>query len=158
MSETRLEAQRTIPASRAAIFKLISDPAGHAAIDGSGMLMSAPDGKPVTAVGDWFVMDMDREALGDYPMGKYQVRCTITAFEQDKQLEWNVAGIISMTDPIGHVYGYLLEDAPDGGTVVTSYYDWTNINDDFRKAGIFPVIPQTSLRQTLGILERVVTK
>lgn len=156
MSDTRLEAVRTIPASRAAIFAVVTDPAGHAAIDGSGMLMSAVDPAPLRAVGDRFVMKMDREALGDYPMGKYEVACTVTAYEQDAQLEWNVAGVISATEPIGHVYGYLLEDAGDGQTLVTSYYDWTHITEDFRTLGIFPVIPQTSLRQSLGILERVV--
>ena len=57
--------------------------------------------------------------------------------------------------PIGHVYGYTLEPI-DGGTLVTSYYDWSDIHPTYREAGIFPVISETNLRATLGILARTV--
>jgi hypothetical protein len=59
--------------------------------------------------------------------------------------------------PIGHVYGYRLEPA-DRGTLVTSYYDWSGIDDNWRQAGIFPVISEGALRATLGILARTVTR
>lgn len=154
MPEERLSAERTIPASAAEIFRVITDPRGHVAIDGTGMLMSAPDPKPVEKVGDSFVINMDREALGDFPMGKYEVRNTITKYEPDALLEWAISGV--GRPAIGHVYGYTLEPAADAATLVTSYYDWSGINDDFRKLDIFPVIPATALRVTLGILERVV--
>ena len=62
MSTQRIEVPRTIPASPEAIFAVLCDPAGHVAIDSSGMLMSA-SGEPVGAVGDTFVVHMDREAL-----------------------------------------------------------------------------------------------
>ena len=65
---------------------------------------------------------MDREALNDYPMGRYDVRCSITAFEPDREIAWTVLGQIE--PPLGHVYGYRLEPT-DGGTLVTSYYDWS---------------------------------
>ena len=57
--------------------------------------------------------------------------------------------------PIGHVYGYELEPV-EGGTMVTSYYDWSNLNEAYRDAAasIFPVISETNLRATLGILAR----
>ena len=67
MTGERLEVQRTISADAAAIFRVLSDPQGHVAIDSSGMLMDAT-GEPVAAVGDQFVVHMDREALNDYPM------------------------------------------------------------------------------------------
>jgi hypothetical protein len=57
--------------------------------------------------------------------------------------------------PIGHTYGYRLEPG-EGGTLVTSYYDWSGISQQWRNAGIFPVIPETALRATLGILARTV--
>lgn len=57
--------------------------------------------------------------------------------------------------PLGHVYGYLLE--PEGeSTLVTSYYDWSNIDPTWREAGIFPVLSEGALRATLGILDRTV--
>jgi hypothetical protein len=124
------------------------------AIDSSGMLMSA-DGEPVAAVGDSFVVHMDREALNDYPLGHYDVTVTITAFERDREIAWAVAGVIR--PPIGHIYGYRLEPVADG-TLVTSYYDWSAIDAAWRDAGIFPVISEGALRATLGILARTVAR
>ena len=71
----RFEVQRTIPADAAAIFRVVCDPQGHVAIDASGMLQSST-GEPAGAVGDTFVIHMDRESLGDRPMGKYDVTVT----------------------------------------------------------------------------------
>ncbi len=153
MSAERLEVQRTIAADPSAIFKLLCDPRGHVAIDSSGMLMSAT-GEPAAAVGDTFVVHMDREALNDYPMGEYDVTVTITKFVPEREIAWTVVGQIR--PPIGHVYGYALEPV-DGGTLVTSYYDWSSIAPDWRDAGIFPVISEGALRATLGILARTVT-
>jgi len=150
----RIEVQRTIPASPAAIFRVLSDPQGHVAIDSSGMLMDAI-GEPVRAVGDQFVVHMDREALNDYPMGKYDVTVVITTFDRDREIAWTIEGQIK--PPIGHVYGYTLEPI-DGGTLVTSYYDWSSICEDWRGAGIFPVIPESALRATLGVLDRTVRR
>jgi hypothetical protein len=44
----------------------------------------------------------------------------------------------------------------EGGTLVTSYYDWSAIDQAWREADIFPVISETALRATLGILARSV--
>ena len=149
----RFEAEREIAASTAEIFRLLCDPNGHVAIDSSGMLMSA-DGDPVRAVGDEFVVHMDRESLGDYPLGLYDVTVTITKFEPEALLEWTISGVIQ--PPIRHLYGYRLEQLDDNRTMVTSYYDWSEIDEKYRDRGIFPVIPEAALRATLGILARTV--
>jgi Polyketide cyclase / dehydrase and lipid transport len=154
MPTERLEVQRTIAASPSEIFKVLGDPQGHVAIDSSGMLMDAT-GDPVTAVGDTFVVHMDRESLNDYPLGKYDVEVTITRLVPDSEIEWTVVGQIR--PPIGHVYGYTLEPI-DGGTLVTSYYDWSASDPVWKDAGIFPVIPESALRATLGILARTVVR
>lgn len=148
----RIEVQRPIAADAATIFAVISDPAGHVAIDASGMLMSST-GEPARAVGDRFVVHMDREALNDYPLGLYDVTVEIVTFVPDEEIAWTIVGVID--PPIGHVYGYRLEPV-EGGTSVTSYYDWSAIGDDWRKADIFPVVPESALRATLGILARTV--
>jgi hypothetical protein len=155
VTSERIEVQRTIPADPAAIFALLCDPQGHVAIDSSGMLMSAT-GSPVAAVGDSFVVHMDREALNDYPeMGRYDVTVTISTFEPDREIAWTILGQIR--PQIGHVYGYRLEPATDG-TLVTSYYDWSAIDPAWKQAGIFPVISEGALRATLGILARTVAR
>jgi hypothetical protein len=61
VTRERFEVERLIRADPSAIFQLLCDPQGHVAIDGSGMLMDA-DGDPVDAVGDSFVVHMNREA------------------------------------------------------------------------------------------------
>jgi len=154
MAIERLEVERTIPAGPDAIFRVLRDPHGHVAIDSSGMLMDAT-GEPVTAVGDTFVVHMDREALNDYPMGLYDVTIVITKFVPDREIAWTIEGV--MKPPIGHVYGYTLAPT-DGGTLVTSYYDWSTIDPAYKGAGIFPIIPETALRATLGILARTVAR
>ena len=154
MTSERIEVQRTIPAEPADIFAVLCDPEGHVAIDSSGMLMSS-SGEPVAAVGDSFVVHMDREALNDYPLGLYDVTVTITTFEPDREIAWTILGQIR--PQIGHVYGYRLEPADDG-TVVTSYYDWSDIDPVWKEAGIFPVLSEGALRATLGILARTVAR
>ena len=42
--------------------------------------------------------------------------------------------------------------------MVTSFYDWSDIDPEWRKADIFPVIPESALRATLGILDRTVRR
>jgi hypothetical protein len=148
----RFEIQRDIGAHPAVVFDLLRDPSGHVAIDSSGMLQSA-DGESVQRVGDTFIVHMDREALNDYPLGKYDVTVIITKFQRNELIEWTVSGVIQ--PPIRHLYGYRLEPS-EKGTVVTSYYDWSEIEPQYRDAGIFPVIPESALRATLGILARTV--
>ena len=157
----RIEVPRTIAASATDLFAVLCDPQGQVAIDSSGMLQSA-DGEPVTAVGDTFVVHMDRESLNDFPqLGRYDVTVKITEFEQDRLIAWTIEGQIK--PQIGHIYGYRLEPADTAGqdgpaTVVTSFYDWTDIAQTWRDAGIFPVISELALRSTLGILDRTVRR
>ena len=154
MATERIEVARTIAAEPAAIFSVLRDPQGHVAIDSSGMLQSA-DGQPVSAVGDSFVVHMDREALGDYPLGRYDVTVSISAFEPDREIAWTI--LSKLRPQIGHVYGYRLEPGAEG-TVVTSYYDWSDIHPQWREAGIFPVLSEGALKATLGILDRTVRR
>jgi hypothetical protein len=145
----RMEVARTIPEVPERIFALLSDPKGHVTIDSSGMLIDST-GEPATKVGDEFVIHMDREALNDFPMGRYDVTVHITTFEPDREIAWTILGQLN----IGHIYGYTLEPAEGGGTLVTSYYDWSTITPEWKEANIFPIIPESALRATLGILER----
>ncbi|MGH9191266.1 MAG: SRPBCC family protein [Acidimicrobiales bacterium] len=150
----RLEVQRTIPADAATIFRVLCDPQGHVAIDSSGMLMDAT-GELASAVGDSFVVHMDREALNDYPLGRYDVTVTITTLVPDREIAWTILGKIR--PQIGHIYGYTL--APVGeGTLVTSYYDWSEIDPVWKEAGIFPILSEGALRATLGILDRTIAR
>jgi hypothetical protein len=146
----RFEVQRTIPVDPATIFDIVRDPRGHVAIDASGMLQ-AWSGEPAGAVGDTFVIHMDRESLGDIPLGKYDVTVTITAYEKDRFITWEVSG--EGFASLGHYYGYKLEPV-DEGTLVTSIYDWSQVDEQWKANLAWPIIPESALKATLGILER----
>ena len=75
----RVSATRRIAAPASKLFAVVSNPAGHVEIDGSGMLEATPDARPRTGVGETFDMVMDGEPLGDIPdMGRYKVRNSVT--------------------------------------------------------------------------------
>ena len=153
MTDSRVSVSRRIDASASTVFSVITEPRQHVEIDGSGMLMATDDAR-LRAVGDTFDMDMDREPLGDLPMGKYKVRNTVTAFAQDSTLEWNVGGVDQ--PPFGHVYGYELKPAGPTSTDVTLYCDWTGV----RASSIrdrFPIVPVHMLEKSLDNLQRIAT-
>ncbi|HAN07867.1 MAG TPA: polyketide cyclase [Acidimicrobiaceae bacterium] len=154
MPERRFEVQRAIAASPSKIFAVLIDPRGHVEIDASGMLMSATE-PPVTAVGDRFDIEMDRDSLRDFDLGEYRVTVVIETFIQDQEIAWSIDGVTQ--PPIGHIYGYRLQET-DGGTLVSSYYDWANTHpahDELVNEN-FPIISETHLLATLGILARTV--
>lgn len=152
----RLEARRVIPAPPQEVFAVLCDPDGHVAIDSSGMLQSA-EGAQVTAVDDRFVVHMDRESLGDYDLGHYDVTVIITRFQPDVEIAWTIDGAIK--PPIGHTYGYRLTPVEEGSaTEVISYYDWSEAHPKWRDSGVLPVLDASALKATLGILERAVRR
>lgn len=155
----RLEVSRTVAATPAEVYAVLTDPIGHVDIDSSGMLQDATGERP-TKPGDTFVVHMDREALGDIPdLREYDVTVVIETLEADREVAWSIIGRVK--PPIGHVYGYRLtpvDPAADGSarTEVTSYYDWSNARDEWKK--VFPVVSEQHLKGTLGILARTVAR
>jgi hypothetical protein len=145
----RIEVTRLIPATPTEIFDVLRSPAGHVAIDASGMLQDFT-GEPAEKVGDTFVIHMDRESLNDIPLGKYNVTVHIILFERDREIAWDLGPDV----PVLHFYGYRLNAVEDGVTNVTSYYDWSKVSGDLQER--FPIVPESALRATLGILERTV--
>jgi hypothetical protein len=147
----RIEVTRPISATQGAIFDILRSPAGHVAIDASGMLQDFT-GEPAEKVGDTFVIHMDRESLNDVPLGKYDVTVHIIAFERDKEIAWDLGPEVR----VPHFYGYRLEPGDDGVTNVTSYYDWSKVTGNLKER--FPIVPESALRATLGILDRTVKR
>ncbi len=157
MSAERVSVTRRIAAPAATIYAIVSDPAGHVKIDGSGMLDAAADAPALTAVGDTFDIHMDRTPLNDIPgLVKYSVRNTVTQIEAGRLVEWTIGGIDQ--PPLGHVYGWLLEPVSDTETDVTNYCDWTNIVQSLRDAGrTWPIVPVEMLEESLAKLDKIAT-
>ena len=154
MTETRLSARRRIAAPANRIWELVSNPDGHVQIDGSGMIEGAIDARPLTAVGDTFDMDMDREPLGDVPLGKYQVRNWVTHIEPGRLIEWTTA-LISSDKPVGHVYGWEIEPVSESECDVTNYTDWSALPREYQER--WPIVPLSMLEQSVENLEHIVT-
>lgn len=157
MSTERVEVTRRIAAPAAAIFAIVSDPAGQVAIDGSGMLEAALDARPLTAVGDTFDIAMDRTPLNDIPgLVKYTVRNTVTKLEPGRLIEWTIG--VPGGPPYGHLYGWQLSPVDDQHTDVVNYCDWSNIIDALRAAGrVWPIVPVEMLEKSMARLEQMVT-
>ena len=161
MAAERIEVQRDVAAPPAAVFALLCDPAGQVAIDSSGMLQSAdggrvrPGGRHVRRAhgpsGAERRRDRQWQAAG--PLRRDGHHHPVRAGRR--------AGVDDLRDrhspPIRHLYGYRLEPSRTG-TLVTSYYDWSQIAEQYRGKIGFPVIPEAALRATLGILARTVEK
>jgi hypothetical protein len=167
MSTDRVSATRRITATAHDIFMIVSNPARHPEIDGSGMLQATTDPKPLTRVGQVFGMDMDRRPLGDIPnMGEYQVRNIVTRLVPDRLLEWTVRAVGK--PPVGHVYGWEIDPVSDSDCFVTKYCDWTNVNEEWRAWAVsaaraadarrpWPILPVEMLERSVENLERIAT-
>jgi hypothetical protein len=144
----RLAVRQIVEAPPSAIFELVCDPKRQVEIDGSGMLQAAPDSRPVTSVGDTFEMEMDREPLGDLPMGRYKAFNTVTKFVPDALLEWSVGSRERRS--YGHVFGWEIRPVDDAHTEITNYCDWTDAPEEVRDK--FPLIPERMLEKSVGNL------
>ncbi len=153
-STNRVAVSRTVKADPAQVFRLVTDPEMHVRIDGSGMLEAAPGARRLEAVGDTFEMDMDRESLGDVPMGKYKVVNTVTKIVPDAVLEWNVGS--KEHGAFGHVYGWEITPVGDNETEVTNYCDWSGIPEKMRDRVTFPVVPVSMLEKSVDNLAALV--
>jgi hypothetical protein len=156
MSADRISATRRIAAPASTLFAIVSSPAGHVQIDGSGMLEASDGAKPLTAVGDTFGMDMDRTPLNDIPgLVKYQVLNTVTQIVPDRLIEWSVGS--AERPSIGHVYGWQIEPVSDTECDVTNYCDWTGVSQRRREQRPWPVVPVEMLEQSVENLNRIAT-
>jgi len=154
MSDERLEARRRIAAPATRVWELVSHPEGHVRIDGSRMLEAALNAKPLTAVGDTFDMDMDREPLGDVPLGKYQVRNWVTRIEPGHLIEWST-NLIDKDAPVGHVYGWRIDAVSEAECDVANYTDWSDLPDEWKPR--WPIVPLEMLERSVEKLQRIVT-
>ena len=118
------------------------------------MLMDA-DGEPVTKVGDQFVVHMDREALGDLPLGHYDVTVTIERFTADREIAWSIKGAVGPASATSTATSSNPAKVGRWSRPTTTGRASTTTG---ASCGIFPVISEASLRATLGILERAVRR
>lgn len=114
MAEQQVSVSRVIAASPEAIFDILSDPARHGDIDGSGMVQQPRGESGRLEMGAEFSMDMK---LGFLP---YRITNTVVEFEPNRLIAW--------CHPGKHRWRYELEpvEGDDGpATTVTETFDWS---------------------------------
>jgi hypothetical protein len=112
MSERVVSVSRVVRAAPATIFAVLTDPARHGEIDGSGTVRQLRGGSERLQLGSTFGMDM---RIGFLP---YRIANTVKEFEEGSSIAWAHAG--------GHRWRYELVPV-DGGaaTEVTESFDWS---------------------------------
>jgi uncharacterized protein YndB with AHSA1/START domain len=99
-------------ASPEAVFAVLTDPARHGEIDGSGMVQRPRGESQRLALGSKFGMDM--KFAGFLP---YRITNTVVEFEENRLIAWQHFG--------KHRWRYRLEPLADGSTKVTESFDWS---------------------------------
>lgn len=150
--EKKITVSRTIDASAADIFEVLSLPARHVELDGSGFVQSVDHGDRITATGQKFTMNMS----GDHMGGDYQTDNHVTGYDKDHLLAWKTAP--AGTEPPGWQWVWeLIQQGPDS-TEVRHTYDWSQVTDkELLKKVSFPLVSQSELEDTLGRLAAAVT-
>ncbi len=142
--------ERVIPAPAAAIFAVISNPARHHEIDGSGTVREAKDvSDEQLALGSTFGMSMK---LGI----PYSMVSTVIEFEPDRRFAFQTRPPAPFTKLFGgRIWRYELEPA-EGGTLVRESWD---ISQESVKFAVRPLTSKTreNMAKTLERLESVVT-
>lgn len=152
MSETSISANRVIDSPAEDIFEVLSLPAKHPQLDGSGTVVSGTDQR-IQRVGDVFVMNMNWEALG----GDYKMENHVTGFDPKKLIAWKPCQEGTPVEENGWEWMYELQPQGPDSTQVTLTYSWGDANPALRKKMSFPVFPESVLEDSLENLAAAVS-
>jgi hypothetical protein len=149
--QTSITVQRTITASNAEIFEVLSNPENHVQLDGSGFVRSVDHGDRITATGQVFTMNMSGEHMG----GDYQTDNHVTGFDDGALLAWQTTP--AGTEPYGWEWVWRLEPHGPDTTSVSLTYDWSKVTDkDLLQKLRFPLVQESALEESLGNLAAAV--
>ena len=149
--DKKITVSRTIDASAADIFNVLSNPQRHAELDGSGFIVSDDKTDRITATGQVFSMNME----GDHMGGEYQVDNHVTGFQPNTLIAWKTAP--AGTEPPGWEWLYELKAAGSDQTEVSLTYDWTHVTDkELLKKVHFPLVSADAMESSLAALASAV--
>ena len=151
MTETKIVVERTINASSAKIFEVLSNPERHVDLDGSGFVRSEEKTDRIQGTGEVFTMNMSGEHMG----GEYQTENHVTGFDPHKLIAWKTAP--AGQEPPGWEWMWELEPQGSDTTLVRHTYDWSGVTDKDLLAKVgFPLVTEQQLDDTLVRLEEAV--
>ena len=152
MSETSISANRVIDAPAEDIFEVLSLPAKHPRVDGSGTVVSGTDQR-IQQVGDVFVMNMNSDVMG----GDYKMENHVTGFDPKKLIAWKPCQEGTPVEKNGWEWMYELQSQGSDSTEVTLTYSWGDANPALLKKMSFPVFPESVLEESLENLAAAVS-
>ncbi|QLL05298.1 SRPBCC family protein [Mycobacterium vicinigordonae] len=157
MSVDRFVATRTIAASPAEIFAVLSDPARHHSTEPGDWVRDAVDSKLITGNGQLFAMNMhfDRPDVD----ADYVSHNLVTVYERESAIAWMTGQLDDAGNHRAGGWFWRYDLAPDGdGTEVRLTYDWSATPQEFRdEIGGMPPFAADYLDASLASLERAVT-
>jgi hypothetical protein len=149
--DTRITVSRTIDEPAAKIFEVLTLPANHVKLDGSGFVRSAVGTDRIAGTGDVFTMNMEGAHMG----GEYQTENHVVGYEKDKLLAWRTAP--AGTEPPGWEWVWELEAQGPDQTLVTQTYDWSRVTDkELLAKHLFPLVSEDQLEQSLSKIAELV--
>jgi uncharacterized protein YndB with AHSA1/START domain len=150
--DKKITVTRTIDASTSQVWDVLSNPQRHAALDGSGFVVSDDRSDRITASGQTFRMNM----TGDHMGGDYQTDNHVTGYDEHKLLAWQTAP--AGTTPPGWQWVWELTAQGADSTDVSLTYDWSHVTDpDILQKVSFPLVSQSALEDSLGNLAESVS-
>ena len=150
--DTTIVVTRRINAAAADIFDVLTLPARHSEIDGSGFIVSDDRTQRITESGQVFTMNMS----GDHMGGDYQTENHVVGYDRNHLVAWKTAPAGS--EPPGWEWVWeLTADGPDT-TDVELTYAWGSVTDpQILRAVHFPLVSRKQLEDSLANLAAAVS-
>lgn len=127
MADDRIDqmVSRKIAAPAAEIFKILTDPARHLDIDGSGLLQDSSGNSIISGIGDKFTVRLYNPLTSNY-----ETRSEVVEYERDRRLAWEPTHIAySLPEDqqwvgthFGQRWTYALEPIDSATTLVKEIY------------------------------------
>jgi uncharacterized protein YndB with AHSA1/START domain len=156
MPADSVSATAIIDAPADVIFEILTDPAKHAAIDGTGWVLGQLNDERLAAAGQIFRMSMHHD---EHPDGDYQTVNEVQTFDPPSAISWK-PGYDTEDGGLGFggwVWRYDLAPAGPGTTSVTLTYDWSAVPASIREYIPFPPFGPDHLDNSLAHLADLAT-
>lgn len=150
--DSKIIVSRTFDLPAPDIFEVLSLPARHPELDGSGFVRSDEKTDRITAVGQVFTMNMEGPHMG----GEYKTENHVVGYDRNKLLAWKTAP--AGTEPPGWEWVWELKADGSNSTEVTLTYDWSAVTDkELLKKVSFPLVSEAQLEDSLSNLAAAVS-
>jgi len=155
MPDETVSAITTIMAPAETVFAVLTDPATHAAIDGTGWVCETLDGDHLTGAGQIFRMAMYHD---NHPDGRYEMANEVRVFDPPCTISWAPGQYPAGGGSLefgGWIWRYDLTQVGRSETEVTLSYDWSAVPELPRQHIQFPPFTSDHLQNSLSHLAEI---